>query len=125
MDIQVKHEVIKNSSDKIKFRRFKLGGYEHYNIRLFIEGEDLSEVSFVEYELHPTFPNPLRKATNSEQGFAIDIWTWGEFEINVSIHFKNREIQDVIHSVAYSNELPADEQNYIDVSPKSYRGVMA
>ena len=125
MDIHVKHEVVKDSSNKIKFRRFKRGGYEHYNIRLFIEGKDLNEVSFVEYELHPTFPNPLRKATNSALGFAIDIWTWGEFEISVSIHFKNNETLEIIHSVAYSNELPADNANYIDVSPKSYKEVMA
>jgi transcription initiation factor IIF auxiliary subunit len=42
------------------------------------EPEDiLQEIEAVEYLLHRSFPNPLRKSTNSEKNFALSSSGWG------------------------------------------------
>jgi hypothetical protein len=48
-----------------------------------VEGpeEDLSEIEFVVYRLHPTFPNPVRKVGDATTKFRLQASGWGEFTI--------------------------------------------
>jgi len=122
MDLTVIHKVEKNKQGKIRYRRFKTGGYDHYRVRLYLEGEDVSKVVYVEYELPPTFSNRTRTVENSNDNFSLFIWTWGEFDVAVTVYLKNGENKTYIHSLVYSNELPTNEDEYVDETPNKFRG---
>lgn len=49
----------------------------------------LQRIEAVEYLLHRTFPNPLRKVTNANTKFALSSSGWGEFNIFITVFFKN------------------------------------
>ncbi|MGK7924817.1 MAG: pYEATS domain-containing protein [Spirulina sp.] len=114
--MQVKSELIKQDS-RVPYRRFSKDGYEHYNIRIFIDAdpETLQKITKVEYILHPSFKNRKRVSIARENGFAIKIWTWGMFQIEVIIYFDDRAIDARHHYVQY--ELPPDNgTNYVEVT---------
>ncbi|VAW57964.1 hypothetical protein MNBD_GAMMA11-1455 [hydrothermal vent metagenome] len=122
MKLKVAHEVVRGKHGKIKFRKFRKGGYDHYYIRLYLKGDNLADVSHVEYELHPTFSNRIRTVNSPAEDFSLYIWTWGEFDVAVSVYMKDGEKIQLNHSLEYSNMLPANENEYVDESPESYRG---
>lgn len=65
---------------------------------VWIEAADevLDQIEYVDYRLHPTFPNQLRHETNRKKKFGIESAGWGEFMIGVEIvtrsgeHFKRQ-----------------------------------
>ena len=61
---------------------------------IWLEGpaDELEEVEFVEYILHPTFPNPVRKVSNRATKFRMATRGWGEFNIRARVHLDNDEI---------------------------------
>ncbi len=111
---QVKHELLKIKGE-IPFKKFSSKGREHFNLKIYIEG-NLDELESVEYELHPTFRVPQRRIYKAEGGFPLKIWTWGEFDIQVTFHYKDGAVGSKIHHLAYSDMLPSNEDDYIDVS---------
>lgn len=106
----VRHKLIKKGG-RIRSRRFSPGGYDHYKLRLFLDG-DTSNVTSVEYELHPTFSKPHRVVTDPAHGFALDIWTWGEFEIPVKVNMRDGEPESSVYDLKYSGELPDEAHAY-------------
>ena len=69
--------------------------------------------------LHETFANPRRIITDPAEGFALDIWTWGEFEIAVTLNFKDGTKTDQSYSLAFSDELPGSDSAYTKEGPGS------
>lgn len=114
-DMKIRHKLLKRHG-KIRSRRFREGGYEHFNIRVFVDG-DIEDLQSVEYELHSTFRNPRRVVNNSDHGFALDIWTWGEFDIPVTLHFRDGSTEQVVYPLTYSGELPASDSAYTNEGP--------
>jgi len=112
---KVKHELVKQRN-KILMRRFKDTPYDCFKIRLYIEG-DIDELKSVRYELHPSFPRPNQLTTSRSGGFPIEIWTWGEFEINVTFNHKDGIVTETVYHLKYSKELSDKDEDYIDVSP--------
>ena len=53
----------------------------------------LDAIQCVEYTLHPTFPNPVRRVCvrgkDSQQAFALSGNGWGEFTIKVKVFFRD------------------------------------
>lgn len=121
MNITINHEIEKNSQGKIRFRKFKKGGYDHYKIRLFLDGDDLANVLSVEYELHPTFANRYRAVDDPSENFSLSIWTWGEFDIAATAVFTDGKTETFMHSLTYSNQLPSSDDAYVDESPEKFR----
>ena len=117
---EVKHEVGRKGK-RIRTRRFSDGGYDHYRIRLKIEG-DLDEIEEVQYELHPTFNERFRTTRDRAHGFPLDIWTWGEFELPIVVTFKDGTTKQVSYDLEYSEELPPDDDAYSDESDSSLGG---
>jgi len=56
---------------------------------IWLEGEDFDDVAYVEYVLHPTFPNPVQKVTDQASNFRLAARGWGEFNIKVRVHFED------------------------------------
>lgn len=75
--------------------QYRIKGKEHYQVFLSIYSDsfdpELSEVLYVEYELHPTFKNRNRISKNRNSNFEIEIKTWGTFDIKVVVNLKNGE----------------------------------
>lgn len=70
---------------------------------------DLSNVSYVEYILHPTFPNPVVTISDSKDGFVLEASGWGTFLLKAFVHTKNGEKIKLTHEL----ELPYDPQEGI------------
>ena len=53
--------------------------------------DELDEVEWVEYILHPTFPNPVRKIKDRDTNFRLESRGWGEFNIKVHVYLDDRD----------------------------------
>lgn len=72
---------------------------DYYEWAIWIEPNprQLSEIEYVEYLLHPTFKNRLRKVEDLKSGFRLESKGWGEFLIEISIFKKNGERLQLTH----------------------------
>jgi transcription initiation factor IIF auxiliary subunit len=66
---------------------------------VWIEGpsEALDAVDFVEWQLHPTFPNPIRRVTNRGSKFRLDTGGWGVFMIRACAQRKDGATEKLHH----------------------------
>lgn len=66
-----------------------------YSWTVFIVADEstLSNIAYVEYTLHPSFPNPVQsiKERGARCAFGLTSTSWGEFEVKVKIVFKNND----------------------------------
>jgi transcription initiation factor IIF auxiliary subunit len=56
----------------------------------------LDKIQCVEYTLHPSFPNPIRRVCvrgNDSQAFALSANGWGTFAIQVRVLYRDRSEQ--------------------------------
>ena len=58
---------------------------------------DISEIEYVEYLLHSTFKNRLRKITDPSEGFRLKSAGWGEFRVEITIVKKTGEMLQLAH----------------------------
>lgn len=117
MGIRIRNEVLKDTEGRIKFRKFRPDGHEHYHIEIWVDMPDrvLDRIDYVEYKLHESFRKNLRRGTSRSENFAIRIWTWGMFAIGVRVRYRDGEQDEFEYSLEYS--LPADNStNYVDMS---------
>lgn len=115
LKVKVRRKLMKTDG-KIRFMFFHQGGREHYNLRIYLDGDDreLDKIEKVEYELHPSFPTPRQGSSDRDDNFAIEIWTWGTFDIKVKIQLKNGANIETDFYLDYN--LPADNgTNYIEL----------
>ena len=112
------NNVIRNSARKIKFKKFKDDGYEHFHIGVWVESDPpraAHHIRKVEYELHPTFRKRNRESRNRKNDFSITFWSWGTFRVRAELHMMDGSIIEVFHDLEY--DLPNDDgSNYINVS---------
>lgn len=62
--------------------------------------EVLQNISCVEYRLHPTFPDPVRKVCqpgHPDLPFGLSTNGWGAFQIDIKVTFKNGEVRALWH----------------------------
>lgn len=69
----------------------KRQGQDWYKWRVFVSepNQVIQQIDAVEYLLHHTFPDPLRRRTNPADKFALESAGWGEFDIYITVFFKN------------------------------------
>ena len=77
-----------------KFHREKQG-IRVYDWCVFLDEPKnvLADIIAVEYILHPTFPDPVRRISDGVHCFALESQAWGEFEIEIRIFLSSKEIQ--------------------------------
>lgn len=95
--------ILKNYSRYIGRKR----NYDKYAWCVFVEAnrQELSTVESVDYVLHPTFPNPIRRISDREHCFALQSEGWGVF----TIQFKIKMTDDKIERAQYKLRLERDE----------------
>ena len=113
--MRVKTKLLKRGS-QIPFKVFNSGGREHYNVKIYLyaDPEELTNIRQVEYLLHPSFRNRRRVSSDRDTYFAIELWTWGMFDIDVTVHFENGDTEEMRYTLDYP--LPADDgTNYVQL----------
>jgi transcription initiation factor IIF auxiliary subunit len=101
--------MIRDRDGRIEYRYLHKGGHEHYHLRIWIEGSEeiLHNVASVEYLLHPSFKQRVRTSTNRENKFAISIWTYGMFRMNVTLRYSDGHTESLPYRLAF--DLPEDD----------------
>jgi len=56
----------------------------------------LDRIEEVEYILHPTFPNRIRRMTSADRNFRLESEGWGEFDIAVNVYYKDGDEKTVV-----------------------------
>jgi len=76
-------------------------GDGYWTWSVWIDGPDaeLDQVHSVEWVLHPTFPDPIRRATQRQDKFRIEASGWGAFEINAQVSTKDGRTQHLKHQL--------------------------
>lgn len=71
--------------------RYVGNGRYDWTIFLVADEDTLRQVKYVQYTLHPTFPNPIQTIKDKGTGypFAFKSNGWGEFSIGVKVVLKN------------------------------------
>jgi transcription initiation factor IIF auxiliary subunit len=69
----------------------KYKGDDWWKWAVWVEGGDetLDQIDFVEWTLHPTFPNPIRKTHDRVHKFRIKTGGWGVFQIRALVQMKD------------------------------------
>jgi transcription initiation factor IIF auxiliary subunit len=73
---------------------------DYWDWQIYLTGDqkELSEIEYVEYTLHDTFPNPIRRVYNLTNGFKMKTAGWGIFAIFIRIHFKDEKRKDELRT---------------------------
>lgn len=66
-------------------------GAQYYRWRVFVDEpeENLRQIKMVIYSLHATFPNPTQIRDDPDNQFALETSGWGEFNILVTVKFRD------------------------------------
>ena len=69
----------------------KYEGDDWWKWAVWIEGSDeaLDQVDYVEWTLHPTFPDPVRRVNNRAEKFRLETGGWGVFQIGARVQTKS------------------------------------
>ncbi len=83
-------------------------GRTYYNWRVYVDepSQILSQISEVQYLLHPTFPYPLQVRTNPNDRFALENSGWGQFTIQITIRFKDHSTANTSYYLDLTKRWP-------------------
>jgi transcription initiation factor IIF auxiliary subunit len=79
----------------------KSGETNWWDWTAFIESDspdEMDDVQFVEYQLHPSFPNPVRRVFKKEGGFPMEARGWGIFPLRARVVFKTETREPLVLS---------------------------
>ena len=81
-------------------------GNNKWNWSVFLKGDrqDIAQIKCVEYKLHRTFPNPVRRVCDigdSMRPFALSATGWGTFTIPIRVFMKDGTHQDLQHELKF------------------------
>lgn len=84
----------------------KTAGNNQWNWTIFLTGprQDLDKVDSVEYTLHPTFPNPVRRVSalgDPDRAFGLSATGWGTFEVGVRVFMKDGQSKELKHRLKF------------------------
>jgi pYEATS domain-containing protein involved in immunity len=79
---------------------------DYWDWTLFVKAPEdvLEQIAYVEYTLHPTFPNPVRIVNQRGSGpYAFPLTTsgWGTFTVKVKVYYKDGTYQRLSHSLRF------------------------
>lgn len=82
------------NAEKEKYMLRQHSEYEDndwWNWEVFVEAadEDLDRIAYVEYTLHPTFANPVRKVIDRQTKFLLKEEGWASFTLYAKLFLKN------------------------------------
>ena len=87
-------------------------GADRWDWKIYVDDSgsgELKDVDYVEYVLHPTFAQPVRRITDPTDGFALKTNGWGTFEVTAFVHKKDKAVARLSHSLRLLFEPPQGE----------------
>jgi transcription initiation factor IIF auxiliary subunit len=83
-----------------------------WTISVDADSDTLRQIECVEYTLHPTFPDPVRKVCHQpETKFALSSSGWGTFKVKVRILYKNGRVEDIEHQLTFRKPITPAHAN--------------
>ncbi|GAB6910181.1 hypothetical protein JCM12296A_60390 [Desulfosarcina cetonica] len=87
---------------------------DYWDWTIFIKGPDdvLEKIEYVEYTLHPTFPNPVRIINERGYGpyaFPLSTSGWGTFTVKVKVYYKDGTYQQMSHYLKFIDDGAANK----------------
>lgn len=81
-------------------------GNGQWHWKIFVNGdhETLSQIECVEYTLHPTFPEPVKRRCDRSSNFALEANGWGTFVVKVRVFYNNHTTQDFEHLLVFKEK---------------------
>jgi transcription initiation factor IIF auxiliary subunit len=70
-----------------------------WSLELDAPPETLRNVKYVEYELHPTFPKPIRKVADRSSNFRLETAGWGTFPVQARVVFNDGTEKKLEHEL--------------------------
>jgi transcription initiation factor IIF auxiliary subunit len=61
--------------------------------------EELDSIDYVDYILHPSFLNPVRRITDHTTSFRLDTSGWGTFTIHANIVYRDGHETPLAHEL--------------------------
>ncbi len=76
-------------------------GNDWWTWAVWVEGsaEALDKIAYVEWTLHPTFSDPIRKVRNRAEKFRLVTGGWGEFQIRARVEMKDGNTVSLRHNL--------------------------
>lgn len=89
-------------------RTGKKGKYAYFRWKVFVDEDEntLDNIESVEYLLHPTFPVPDQVRSDRDSKFALETSGWGEFDILITVNFKDGRKEDLRYRLDLSKPWP-------------------
>jgi transcription initiation factor IIF auxiliary subunit len=90
-------------------RRIKGVEYNWYEFRIFVKDLDaLQNIDYVEYHLHPSFANPIRKVgqARKESNFYLKVDGVSAFSINIIVRFNDGTEEEQLYSLNLNKPCP-------------------
>lgn len=64
--------------------------------------DELESIEYVEYHLHPSFKNPVKRSKSKKTNFSISAKGWGTFEITARVKYlDNRPDVTYVHALEF------------------------
>jgi transcription initiation factor IIF auxiliary subunit len=99
--------------DNYSLRSGSRGGFDWYEWTVFISknepDEKLKKVEFVEYQLDPSFPKPIRTEYNRANRFALRSAGWGRFRLLITVHLKDGTEIFTVYELELKKAWPPDD----------------
>jgi transcription initiation factor IIF auxiliary subunit len=72
--------------------------------------EELDAVEYVDWHLHPTFPQPVRRVTDRSSKFRLETGGWGAFRVSAVATLKSGESVRLRHALElhYPDDTPTE-----------------
>lgn len=88
----------------VRFQR--AGDRDLYKVWIYLDGPDVPFVQAAIYELHPSFAQRVHSVsrTVANPSCALIIWTWGIFDVKVTLRMKSGEAVELTHKLTYDRE---------------------
>jgi transcription initiation factor IIF auxiliary subunit len=79
---------------------------ERWQWTAFVSGpsDQIEKIECVQYTLHPTFPDPIKKvcsSTDPRHPFALTATGWGTFNLRARIEFKDGTSREITHYLQF------------------------
>ncbi len=81
----------------VKPEKFRTSKYLNFYVRIYIDVENsfssrssfqLEDISFVKYELHSSYKEPVRTSSNRQNNFELKVWTYGFYPVKAIIYLR-------------------------------------
>jgi hypothetical protein len=90
-------------------------GQDHYRVWIHLAGVKLPFVDEVTYRLHESFKPALHRVVRGPANpiCALEIWTWGLFEVSASVRMKTGEVVALSHMLTYDKQFKAKGVQFV------------